>query len=145
SPDVQVEDTQEQGLRPETLETYIGQQQLKESLSIAIQAAKQRNDPVDHILFYGPPGLGKTTISMIIAREMGVSIKITSAPALERPRDIAGILSSLKPYDILFIDEIHRLNKVTEEILYPAMEDFSLDITIGKGQTSRIKRLPLNK
>jgi len=143
--EVQPEDNAEYSLRPESLATYIGQNQLKESLGIAIKAAKQRKEPVDHILFYGPPGLGKTTISMIIAREMEASIKITSAPALERPRDIAGILSSLKPFDVLFIDEIHRLNKITEEILYPAMEDFSLDITIGKGPTSRIKRLPLNK
>jgi Holliday junction DNA helicase RuvB len=144
-PEVNVEDNAETGLRPDTLETYIGQRELKENLKIAIIAAKQRNEPIDHILLYGPPGLGKTTLSMIVAREMGVSIKITSAPALERPRDIAGILTSLKAFDILFIDEIHRLNKVTEEILYPAMEDYSLDITIGKGQTSRIKRLPLPK
>ncbi len=139
------EDTAEQKLRPETLENYTGQRELIENLKIAITAAKQRNEPVDHILLYGPPGLGKTTLSMIVAHEMGVNIKITSAPALERPRDIAGILTSLQAFDVLFIDEIHRLNKVTEEILYPAMEDFSLDITIGKGQTARIKRLPLKK
>lgn len=144
-PEAKVEDVTENNLRPDTIETYIGQRELKESLKITIMAAKQRNEPIDHILLYGPPGLGKTTLSMIIAKEMGVNIKITSAPALERPRDIAGILTSLKEFDVLFIDEIHRLNKVTEEILYPAMEDFSLDITIGKGTTAKIKRLPLKK
>ncbi len=137
--------TLENSLRPQTLETYIGQSQLKENLSIAIAAAKKREEPLDHALFYGAPGLGKTTIASILAREMGVGIKITSAPALERPRDIAGILISLQEKDILFIDEIHRLNKVAEEILYPAMEDFSLDITIGKGRGAKIKRLPLKK
>ncbi|MBC7474006.1 MAG: Holliday junction branch migration DNA helicase RuvB [Candidatus Sericytochromatia bacterium] len=142
-PQIKKEDIVENNLRPDDLDTYIGQKELKESLKISILAAKQRNEPMDHLLLYGPPGLGKTTLSMIIAREMGVSIKITSAPALERPRDIAGILTSLKDFDVLFIDEIHRLNKVTEEILYPAMEDFSLDITIGKGTTAKIKRLPL--
>ncbi len=135
----------ELSLRPKSLEDYTGQEALKDSLRIAIDAAKQRQEPLDHLLFYGPPGLGKTSISLILAKEMGVDIRITSAPALERPRDIAGLLVSLKPGDILFIDEIHRLNRLAEEILYPAMEDYSLDITIGKGQTARIKRLPLKK
>lgn len=144
-PETNSEDSPDQNLRPNSIDNYIGQKDLKENLKIIIEAAKKRKEPVDHILFYGPPGLGKTTLSMIIASEMKASIKITSAPALERPRDIAGILSSLKEFDVLFIDEIHRLNKVTEEILYPAMEDFSLDITIGKGQTAKIRRLPLKK
>jgi Holliday junction DNA helicase RuvB len=135
----------EQSLRPRTLAEYTGQAALKDSLQIAIDAAKGRGEPLDHLLFYGPPGLGKTSLSLIIAQEMGVSIRITSAPALERPRDIAGLLVSLKPGDILFIDEIHRLSRLAEEILYPAMEDFSLDITIGKGQSSRIKRLALKR
>lgn len=112
-------------------------------MSIAIQAAKQRNEPLDHILLYGPPGLGKTTMSLILAGEMGVNCKITAAPALERPRDITGLLVSLKKGDILFIDEIHRLNRVTEELLYPAMEDGRLDITIGKGQGAKIRSIPL--
>jgi Holliday junction DNA helicase RuvB len=139
------EDNSELKLRPQSISEYIGQKNLKENLAISIKAAKQRKEPVDHILFYGPPGLGKTTLSMIIAKEMESNIKITSAPALERPRDIAGILMSLQEFDILFIDEIHRLNKVSEEILYSAMEDFTLDITIGKGHTSKIKRIPLKK
>lgn len=133
----------ENSLRPQKLASYLGQEELKESLHIAIGAAHKRKAALDHMLFYGPPGLGKTTISMLIAAEMQTQIRITSAPALERPRDIAGLLVSLQPGDILFIDEIHRLNRVAEEILYPAMEDFVLDITIGKGQAARIKRLPL--
>ncbi|RMD70507.1 MAG: Holliday junction branch migration DNA helicase RuvB [Cyanobacteria bacterium J149] len=130
-------------IRPHRFADYIGQKDLKEVMSIAIQAAKQRNEPLDHILLYGPPGLGKTTMSLILAGEMGVNCKITAAPALERPRDITGLLVSLKQGDILFIDEIHRLNRVTEELLYPAMEDGRLDITIGKGQGAKIRSIPL--
>jgi Holliday junction DNA helicase RuvB len=126
------------------LADYIGQKALKEVLDIAIRAAKSREEPLDHLLLYGPPGLGKTTMSLILAQEMGVDCKITTAPALERPRDIAGLLVNLKPGDILFIDEIHRLPRVTEEILYPAMEDARLDITIGKGQSARTRSIPLH-
>ena len=135
----------ENSIRPKNFDTYIGQSALKETLKISIEAAKKREAPLDHLLFYGPPGLGKTTLAGVIAKHMGVEIKITSAPALERPRDIIGILMSLKSGDILFIDEIHRLNKVAEEILYPAMEDFVLDITTGKSQTVKTMRIPLPK
>jgi len=135
----------ENNIRPKTFDTYIGQTSLKEALKISIEAAKKRELPLDHLLFYGPPGLGKTTLAGVIATEMGVDIKITSAPALERPRDIIGILMSLKGGEILFIDEIHRLNKVAEEILYPAMEDFTLDMTTGKGQTVKTLRIPVPK
>lgn len=135
----------ENSIRPKSFDNYIGQSALKETLKITIEAAKKREQPLDHLLFYGPPGLGKTTIAGVIAEQMGVEIKITSAPALERPRDIIGILMSLKGGEILFIDEIHRLNKVAEEILYPAMEDFYLDMTTGKGQTVKTLRLPLPK
>lgn len=137
------EETLEVSLRPRKLSRYLGQEELKQNLGIAVAAARKRGEALDHMLFYGPPGLGKTTISMLIAEEMESKIHITSAPALERPRDIAGLLASLAARDILFIDEIHRLNKVAEEILYPAMEDFMLDITIGKGQATRIRRVPL--
>jgi Holliday junction DNA helicase RuvB len=130
-------------LRPQRLQDYIGQSSLKEVLDIAIKAAKSRQEPLDHLLLYGPPGLGKTTMALILAQEMGVTCKITTAPALERPRDIAGLLVNLKPGDVLFIDEIHRLPRVTEEILYPAMEDARLDITIGKGQSARTRSIPL--
>ncbi|MDR1327487.1 MAG: Holliday junction branch migration DNA helicase RuvB [Heliobacteriaceae bacterium] len=132
-------------IRPKTFETYIGQSALKETLKISIEAAKRRELPLDHALFYGPPGLGKTTLAGVIAEQMGVEIKITAAPALERPRDIIGILMSLKGGQILFIDEIHRLNKVAEEILYPAMEDFFLDMTTGKIQTVKTLRIALPK
>lgn len=132
-------------IRPKSFDTYIGQSALKDTLKITIEAAKRREKPLDHLLFYGPPGLGKTTLAGVIAQEMGVEIKITSAPALERPRDIIGILMSLQGGEILFIDEIHRLNKVAEEILYPAMEDFYLDMTTGKSQTVKTLRVPLPK
>lgn len=135
----------ENSIRPKNFDTYIGQSALKETLKITIEAAKKREKPLDHLLFYGPPGLGKTTLAGVIAGQMGVEIKITSAPALERPRDIIGILMSLKGGEILFIDEIHRLNKVAEEILYPAMEDFFLDMTTGKSQTVKTLRVPLPK
>lgn len=134
---------QEDGLRPQSLCDYVGQKDLKDVLDIAIRAAKARQESLDHLLLYGPPGLGKTTMSLILAAEMGVSCKITSAPSLERPRDIAGLLMNLQPGDVLFIDEIHRLPRVTEELLYSAMEDFRLDVTIGKGQSARTRSLPL--
>ncbi|MEO8890856.1 MAG: Holliday junction branch migration DNA helicase RuvB [Coleofasciculaceae cyanobacterium] len=137
--------SQEENIRPQRLADYIGQKDLKAVLSIAIQAAKVRNESMDHLLLYGPPGLGKTTMSLILATEMGVNCKITAAPALERPRDIMGILCSLKEGDVLFIDEIHRMSRVTEELLYPAMEDYRLDITVGKGQTAKIRSIPLPK
>lgn len=135
----------ENNIRPKSFDTYTGQSALKETLKISIEAAKKRELPLDHLLFYGPPGLGKTTLAGVIASEMGVDIKITSAPALERPRDIIGILMSLKGGEILFIDEIHRLNKVAEEILYPAMEDFMLDMNTGKGQSVKTLRIPVPK
>jgi holliday junction DNA helicase RuvB len=141
----QESDRQELGLRPQTLEDYIGQKELKKILKIAIAAAKSRNESLDHLLLYGPPGLGKTTMSLILAAEMGVNCKITAAPALERPRDITGLLVSLQPGDLLFIDEIHRLNRMSEELLYPAMEDYRLDITIGKGQSAKTRSIPLPK
>jgi holliday junction DNA helicase RuvB len=139
------EKIQEESLRPSSIAEYIGQKDLKGVLDIAIQAAKVRGESLDHLLFYGPPGLGKTTMSLILATEMGVNCKITAAPALERPRDIVGLLMGLQPGDILFIDEIHRLPRMTEEILYPAMEDFRLDITVGKGSTAKIRSIPLPK
>lgn len=130
-------------LRPQRLADYIGQSELKEVLEIAMLAAQSRQEALDHLLLYGPPGLGKTTMALILAAEMGVGCKITTAPSLERPRDIVGLLVNLKPGDVLFIDEIHRLTPMTEELLYPAMEDYRLDITIGKGKTARTRSIPL--
>src|SRR5436190_5958762 len=133
----------EQTLRPRRLVEYIGQEKLKESVQIMLEAAKARQEVLDHLLFYGPPGLGKTTISTVIANEMGVAIKTTSGPAIERPGDLASIITNLKRHDILFIDEIHRLNRTVEEVLYPAMEDFALDVMLGKGPSARSLRLSL--
>ena len=135
----------EGSIRPKYFVDYIGQTSLKETLKISIEAAKKREIPLDHLLFYGPPGLGKTTLATVIANEMGTNIRITSAPALERPRDIIGILMQLKDGEIIFIDEIHRLNKVAEEILYSAMEDFFIDMTTGKAQSVKTLRVPLPK
>ena len=133
----------EKGLRPESLDQYVGQSKAKNNLKIFIEAAKSRNEPLDHVLFYGPPGLGKTTLATIIAHEMGVHIKVTSGPAIEKPGEMAAILNNLAENDILFIDEIHRLNKVVEEILYPAMEDFCVDVVIGKEASTRSVRIDL--
>ena len=133
----------DEGLRPQRLTDYIGQPELKQVLGIAVQAAQGRGEALDHVLLYGPPGLGKTTMALVLAEEMGVQCRITSAPALERPRDIVGLLVNLQPRDLLFIDEIHRLNRVAEELLYPAMEDRRLDLTVGKGSTARSRTLDL--
>lgn len=141
----ELEERLENSLRPASLDEYIGQDKVKENMKIYIEAAKKRGEPLDHCLFYGPPGLGKTTISTIIANEMHSNIKITSGPAIEKPGDLAAILTNLSEYDVLFIDEIHRLSKSVEEILYPALEDFTLDIVIGKGPSSKSIRLDLPK
>ncbi len=133
----------ETSLRPKRLDDYIGQEKIKEQMRIYIEAAKSRGDALDHVLLYGPPGLGKTTLSEIIANEMGVHIKVTSGPAIEKPGDMAAILNNLQENDLLFIDEIHRLNRQVEEVLYPAMEDYAIDIMIGKGPTARSLRLEL--
>ena len=133
----------EGSLRPQTLDDYIGQEKAKQNLKIYIEAAKQRKDALDHVLFYGPPGLGKTTLAGIIANEMGVHMKVTSGPAIEKPGEMAAILNNLQEGDVLFVDEIHRLNRQVEEVLYPAMEDFAIDIMIGKGATARSIRLDL--
>lgn len=133
----------EGSLRPQYLKDYIGQAKAKSTLKIYIEAAKQRNDPLDHVLFYGPPGLGKTTLACIIANEMGVNIKTTSGPAIEKPGDMAAILNNLKEGDVLFVDEIHRLNRQVEEVLYPAMEDYAIDIMIGKGASAKSIRIDL--
>jgi len=142
-PTPQMDDHVDTALRPSTLASLIGQEQVKQNLEILIAAARRRNEPLDHVLFYGPPGLGKTTLAHVLANEMGVNIKITAGPAIERTGDLAAILTNLRAGDILFIDEIHRLGKAIEEVLYPAMEDYALDIVIGKGPAARSIRLKL--
>ena len=146
STEIQEEDIKvEKSLRPQRLEDYIGQEKAKTNLKVYIEAAKKRGEPLDHVLFYGPPGLGKTTLAGIIANEMGVHVKITSGPAIAKPGEMAAILSNLSEGDLLFVDEIHRLNRQVEEVLYPAMEDYAIDIMIGKGATARSIRLDLPK
>jgi holliday junction DNA helicase RuvB len=143
NPETQKEDRLDLALRPRTLAELIGQERVKENLSILIAAARQRGDPLDHVLFYGPPGLGKTTLAHVLANEMSVNIKVSSGPAIERAGDLAAILTNLRAGDILFIDEVHRLGRAVEEVLYPAMEDYCLDIVIGKGPSARSIRLKL--
>ena len=137
--DIKIEKT----LRPQTLDDYVGQGKIKNNLKVYIEAAKQRREALDHVLFYGPPGLGKTTLANIIANEMGTNIKVTSGPAIAKPGEMAAILNNLSEGDVLFVDEIHRLNKQVEEVLYPAMEDFTIDVVIGKGESARSIRLNL--
>lgn len=143
--ELQTEDKEENSLRPRRLDEYIGQSKIKDNLMVFIEAARERKEALDHVLLYGPPGLGKTTLSNIIAKELGVNFKITSGPAIEKAGDLAAILTNLGEYDVLFIDEIHRLNKSVEEILYSAMEDYALDIIIGKGPSARSLRIDLPK
>lgn len=144
--DLTEEDMKIEGsLRPQCLKDYIGQSRVKDNMEVYIKAARQRNDVLDHVLFYGPPGLGKTTLAGIIAQEMGVHMKVTSGPAIEKPGEMAAILNNLQPGDLLFVDEIHRLNRQVEEVLYPAMEDYAIDIMIGKGASARSIRLELPK
>jgi len=142
-PEPKPDDRMDTTLRPQKLSDLIGQEQVKENLAILIAAARQRMEPLDHVLFYGPPGLGKTTLAHVVANEMGVNIKVTSGPAIERAGDLAAILTNLRAWDVLFIDEVHRLGKAVEEVLYPAMEDYALDIVIGKGPSARSIRLKL--
>ncbi len=146
APEYSPEDAEvENPLRPRFLSEYIGQEKVKENLSVFIEAAKHRREPLDHVLLYGPPGLGKTTLAGIIANELNVNLRITSGPAIEKPGDLAALLTNLNPGDVLFIDEVHRLSRSVEEILYPAMEDFALDIITGKGQMAASYHLPLPK
>ena len=139
------EDSGEGSLRPKTLTDYIGQTKAKDNLSIFIKAAKMRNEPLDHVLLHGPPGLGKTTLAGVIANEMGVHMRVTSGPTIEKPGDLAALLTNLEENDILFVDEIHRLDRTIEEILYPAMEDYAIDIIVGKGPSANSIRLDLPK
>ncbi|MFA5416197.1 MAG: AAA family ATPase, partial [Methanoregula sp.] len=145
SPEPLTDDAEDLTLRPSRLDAFVGQGQVKAALAIAIEAAQRRGEPIDHILFSGPPGLGKTTLAHIIAREMNAAIKTTTGPVLEKPGDIAALVTALKTGDVLFIDEIHRMNPVVEEILYPAMEDFFIDVLIGEGPSARSIKLTLER